>query len=107
MSKSSFWGTVTCLGAYLYSTGIRHENLLESIDCEQCHLLISQASTEFASAKTNPIEKYGDDWKKHEDEWTGEVEIGKQEIMALTKHTWLYSDLLCAFKGKRTSALGF
>ena len=20
--------------------------------------------------------------------------------MALTKHTWLYSDLLCAFKGK-------
>ena len=27
--------------------------------------------------------------------------------MALTKHTWLYSDLLRAFKGKHSSALGF
>ena len=27
--------------------------------------------------------------------------------MALTKHTWLYSDLLHAFKGKHSSALGF
>ena len=27
--------------------------------------------------------------------------------MALTKHTWLYSDLLRAIKGKHSSALGF
>ena len=27
--------------------------------------------------------------------------------MALTKHTWLYSDLLRAFKGKQLPALGF
>ena len=27
--------------------------------------------------------------------------------MALTKHIWLYSDLLRAFKGKHSSALGF
>ena len=27
--------------------------------------------------------------------------------MALTKHIWLYSDLLRAFKGKHWSALGF
>ena len=27
--------------------------------------------------------------------------------MALNKHTWLYSDLLRAFKGKHSSALGF
>ena len=26
--------------------------------------------------------------------------------MALTKHIWLYSDLLRAFKGKHSSALG-
>ena len=26
--------------------------------------------------------------------------------MAPTKHIWLYSDLLCAFKGKHSSALG-
>ena len=26
--------------------------------------------------------------------------------MALTKHIWLYSDLLHAFKGKQSSALG-
>ena len=31
----------------------------------------------------------------------------KEEIMALTKHTWLYSGLLRAFKGKRSSAPGF
>ena len=27
--------------------------------------------------------------------------------MALTKHTWLYSDLLRAFKGKHSSAVFF
>ena len=27
--------------------------------------------------------------------------------MAPTKHNWLYSDLLRAFKGKHSSALGF
>ena len=27
--------------------------------------------------------------------------------MALTKHTWLHSNLLRAFKGKHSSALGF
>jgi len=30
---------------------------------------------EFASAKTNEIEKYGEDLGKNEGEWTGEVEI--------------------------------
>ena len=31
----------------------------------------------------------------------------KEEILALTKHTWLYSDLLRAFKGKHSSAVCF
>ena len=31
----------------------------------------------------------------------------KEQMMALTKHTWLYYDLLRAFMGKHSSALGF
>ena len=31
----------------------------------------------------------------------------KEEILALTKHTLLYSDLLRAFKGKHSSTLAF
>ena len=30
--------TQSCLGAYLYSAGTQHENLLKSIDYEQCDL---------------------------------------------------------------------
>ena len=37
----------------------------------------------------------------------GSGNYDKDEIMALTKHTWLYSDLLRAFKGKYKSVLGF
>ena len=33
--------------------------------------------------------------------------LGKEEILALSKHIWSYSDLLRAFKGKHSSALGF
>ena len=32
-------------------------------------------SREFALAKTNAIEKYGEDLEKNEVEWTGEAEI--------------------------------
>ena len=37
----------------------------------------------------------------------GKRKLDKEEIMALTKHAWLYSDLLRAFKEKHSSALGF
>ena len=37
----------------------------------------------------------------------GKQKLGQEEIMALTKHAWLYSDLLQAFKGKHLSALWF
>ena len=37
----------------------------------------------------------------------GKRKKDKEDIMALTKHIWLYSDLLRAFKGKHSSALGF
>ena len=37
----------------------------------------------------------------------GSGNYDKEEIVALTKYTLLYSDLLRAFKGKHASALGF
>ena len=37
----------------------------------------------------------------------GSGNLVKEEIIALTKHTWLYSDLPRAFKGKHWLALGF
>ena len=70
----------TRFGACLYSAGTQHENLLRSIDYEQCDLF-RRLTREFASAKTNAIEKYGEDLekenkkKKKKGEWTGEAEI--------------------------------
>ena len=65
----------TRFGAYLYSAGTQHENLLKSIDYEQCDIIFRRLTREFASAKTNAIEKYGEDLEKNEGEWTGEAEI--------------------------------
>ena len=68
----------TRFGAYLYSAGTQHENLLKLIDYEQCDLFC-RLTREFASAKTNAIEKYGEDLEKNEGEWTGEAEIRTRE----------------------------
>ena len=38
-------------------------------------MLFRRLTREFASAKTNAIEKYGEDLEKNEGEWTGEAEI--------------------------------
>ena len=38
-------------------------------------ILFHRLTWEFASAKTNAIEKYGQDLEKNEGEWTGEAEI--------------------------------
>ena len=58
----------TRFGTYLYSAGIQHEKRLKSIDYEQCALfyfIFSRRLTrEFASAKTNAIQKYGEDLEK-------------------------------------------
>ena len=61
--------------AYLYSAGTQHENLLKSIDYEQCDILFRRLTRQFASAKTNATEKYGEDLETNEGEWTGEAEI--------------------------------
>ena len=58
----------THFAAYLYSAGTQHENLLKSIDYEQCDLF-------YFAAKTNAIEKYREDLEKNEGEWTAEAEI--------------------------------
>ena len=48
--------------AYLYSAGSQHENQLKSIDYEQFALFIFRRLTqEFASAKTNVTDLYGED----------------------------------------------
>ena len=39
------------------------------------YIVFLRLTREFASAKTNAIEKYGEDLEKNEGEWTGEVEI--------------------------------
>ena len=39
------------------------------------HILFRRLTREFASAKTNAIEKYGEDLEKNEGEWTEEAEI--------------------------------
>ena len=64
---------------------------------------------EFASAKTNATEKCGEVLEKIKLNRPGKRELGHgtKLIMTLTKHTWLYSDLLRAFKGKHSSVLGF
>ena len=66
----------TCFGANLHSAGTQHENRLKSIDYEQFALFSFRRLTrEFASAKSNVIEKYGEDFGKNGVEWTGEAEI--------------------------------
>ena len=69
----------TCFGAYLYSAGTQHENRLKSVDYEKCAVFFlfffRRLTLEFASAKTNAIEKYGEDLEKNEGEWTGEAKI--------------------------------
>ena len=68
----------TRFGAYLYSAGTQHENLLKSIDYEQCDIFYFAGLTrEFVSAKTKAIEKYGEDLEKNEGEWTGERKLGQ------------------------------
>ena len=63
---------------------------------------------EFASAKTNAIEKYGEDLEKMKVNGPGKQKLGQGRNYGTDyKHIWLYSDLLCAFKGKHSSALGF
>ena len=70
-------------------------------------ILFRRLTQEFASAKTNAIKKYGEDLEKMKVNGPGKQKLGQEEIMALTKHAWLYSDLLHAFKGKHLSALWF
>ncbi len=52
----------TCFGAYLYSAGTQHENRLKSIDYEQLTIFFRRLTQELA--KTNVIEKYGEDLEK-------------------------------------------
>ena len=48
---------------------------LNQLSMSSVTYFISQATREFASAKTNAIEMYGEDSEKNEGEWTGEAEI--------------------------------
>ena len=68
----------TRFGAYLYSAGTQHENLLKSIDYEQCDLFLFRRLTrEFASAKTNATEKYGEDLEKMKVNGPGKRKLGQ------------------------------
>ena len=71
------------------------------------YFLPHRLTREFASAKTNAIEKYGEDLEKMKMNGPGKQKLGRGRNSGAAKHTWLYSDLLCAFKGKHSSALGF
>ena len=78
MSKSPFSSTVTRFGAYLYSAGTQHENLLKSIDYDQCDLFyFGLVTREFASAKTNAIEKYREDLEKMKVNGPGKWKLGQ------------------------------
>ena len=66
-----------CFGAYLYSAGTQHENLLKSIDYEQCDIIFRRLTREFASAMTNPIEKYGEDLEKMKVNGPGKRKLGQ------------------------------
>ena len=66
----------TIFGACLYSAGTQHENLLRSIDYEQCDLF-RRLTREFASAKTNAIEKYGEDLEKIKVNGPGKRKLGQ------------------------------
>ena len=68
----------TCFGAYLYSAGTQHENRLKSIDYEQFALFVFRRLTrEFASAKTNEIEMYGEDLEKMKVNGPGKRKLGQ------------------------------
>ena len=67
----------TRFGAYLYSAGTQHENLLKSIDYEQCDILFRRLTREFASATTNAIEKYGEDLEKMKVNGPGKRKLGQ------------------------------
>ena len=54
----------------------------------------------------NATEKYEKDLEKIQVNGPGKRKIGQGRNSG-TKHTCLYYDLLCAFKGKPSSALGF
>ena len=69
-------------------------------------LFFHRLTREIASAKTNAVEKYGEDLEKLKLNGPGKRKLGQGTNYG-TKHTWLYSDLLRAFKGKHKSALGF
>ena len=62
MSKSSFWGTVTHVLVPIY--------ILQALNMRTCLNQLTMSSVthfisrEFASAKTNAIEKYGEDLEK-------------------------------------------
>ena len=62
-----------------YSAGNQHENRLKSIDYEQCDLsfYFAAATREFASAKTNAIEKYGEDLEKMKVNGPGKRKLGQ------------------------------
>ena len=66
----------TRFGTYLYSAGTQHENLLKSVDYEQCDILFRRLTREFASAKTNAIEKYGEDLEKMKVNGPGKRKLG-------------------------------
>ena len=68
----------TCFGANLYSAGTQHENRLKSTDYEQCALFSFRRLTqEFATAKTNAIEKCGEDLEKMKLNGPGKQKLGQ------------------------------
>ena len=68
----------TCFGTYLYSAGTQHENWLKKIDYEQCTLFfLRRLMREFASAKTNVTEKYGEDLEKMKLNGQGKRKLGQ------------------------------
>ena len=64
-----FW----CL--YLYSAGTQHENRLKSIDYEQLTIFFRRLTQELA--KTNVIEKYGEDLEKMKLNGPGKRKLGQ------------------------------
>ena len=111
MSKPPFWGTVTHVLVPIYilqaldmRTGFLINWLWEV--CPKKNKKIRRLTREFASAKTNAIEKYGEGLEKMKVNRPGKWKLGQGRNSG-TKYAWLYSDLLRAFKGKHLSALGF
>ena len=72
---------------------IRQGDLFYSAGLHRNHVL--------ATANTGEI---GGGFRKNGGEWTGRVEISKEEIPG-SAHVWLYTDLLQALKGERLSSV--